>query len=170
MSDEVAEASAATDGSAGMQLRRAREGAGLHVAALAVALKVPVWKLEALEEGRFEQIGDAVFIRALASSVCRTLKVDTQPILEHLPRTSAPRLVRDTDGLNAPFRAPSDASPPSWVDSLRQPVPLAVLLLLVGAVGIYFAPIHLSEESPTPAVASVPAPAPVLTPVQANPA
>src|SRR3569832_822998 len=55
MSDEVAEASAATDVSAGTLLRRAREGSGLHVAALAVALKVPVWKLEALEEGRAER-------------------------------------------------------------------------------------------------------------------
>ena len=35
--------------SAGSMLRQAREMAGLHIGALAVALKVPVKKLEALE-------------------------------------------------------------------------------------------------------------------------
>jgi len=34
---------------AGMMLRKAREASGLHVAALAVSMKVPVKKLEALE-------------------------------------------------------------------------------------------------------------------------
>ena len=34
---------------AGSILRSAREAAGLHVAALAVAIKIPVKKLEALE-------------------------------------------------------------------------------------------------------------------------
>jgi cytoskeleton protein RodZ len=123
-----------------------------------VALKVPVRKLEALEEGRYDDMGDAVFIRALASSVCRTLKVDAQPVLQRLPQTAAPRLVRDTDGLNAPFRAPSDAAPPSWVDALRQPVPLMVMALLAGAIVIYFLPVRLREEAP--AVVTTPAPAP----------
>src|SRR3569833_1462266 len=122
MTEEVVEAPVVADVSAGTLLRRAREASGMHVAALAVALKVPVRKLEALENDRFEDMGDAVFIRALASSVCRTLKIDAQPVLQRLPQTAAPRLVRDTDGLNAPFRAPSDAAPPTWVDMLRQPV------------------------------------------------
>ena len=34
---------------AGMMMRNAREAAGLHVAALAVSMKIPVKKLEALE-------------------------------------------------------------------------------------------------------------------------
>src|SRR5438105_14896618 len=101
---EAAEApSVVWDISAGTLLRRAREASGLHVAALAVALKVPVRKLEALEGDRFEDMGDAVFIRGLASSVCRTLKVDPQPVMERLPQTAPPRLVKDSDGLNAPF-------------------------------------------------------------------
>jgi cytoskeleton protein RodZ len=158
MTEEVAEAPAVADVSAGKLLRRAREASGMHVAALAVALKVPVRKLEALEDDRYQDLGDAVFIRALASSVCRTLKVDAQPVLQRLPQTAAPRLVRDTDGLNAPFRAPSDAAPPSWVDALRQPVPLMVMALLAGAIVIYFLPVRLREEAP--AVVTTPAPAP----------
>jgi cytoskeleton protein RodZ len=160
---ELAEAVAAV--SAGTLLRRAREAAGLHVAAVAVALKVPVRKLEALEEDRYEDMGDPVFIRGLASSVCRTLKVDPQPILERLPQTAAPRLARDTDGLNAPFRAPSDAAPPSWVDRARQPVPLTVIALLLGAVVIAVLPMsawHIEEKLVPQAAAPAPARAPVV--------
>lgn len=139
---EVAEPPVA---SAGALLRQAREAAGLHVAALAVALKVPVRKLEALEAGRYEEIGDAVFTRGLASAMCRALKLDPQPVLERLPQSAAPRLVRDIDGINTPFRAPGDGPAPRWFDRLRQPVPAVVLLLVVGAVAMYFLPSSLLE-------------------------
>jgi hypothetical protein len=39
---------------AGAQLKRAREAAGIHVGALAVMLKVPVHRLEALESERWD--------------------------------------------------------------------------------------------------------------------
>ena len=73
----MSEGVATHDGvSAGTLLREAREAAGLHVSTLAANLKVPVRKLEALEEDRYDLLPDAVFVRALASSVCRTLKVE----------------------------------------------------------------------------------------------
>ena len=75
---------------AGALLRSARQASGLHIAALAVTLKVPVKKLEALESDRLDLLADAVFVRALAASVCRTLKVDATPILALLPATSSP--------------------------------------------------------------------------------
>ena len=59
--------------SAGTILCQAREAAGLHIAVLAVSLKVPVAKLEALETDRLDELPDAVFARALAASVCRQL-------------------------------------------------------------------------------------------------
>ena len=62
---------------AGGLLREARQAAGLHIAALAVALKVPVSKLEALEADDYAKLTDTVFVRALASSVCRALKADS---------------------------------------------------------------------------------------------
>ncbi|HUR90162.1 MAG TPA: helix-turn-helix domain-containing protein [Ramlibacter sp.] len=150
--------------SAGALLRRAREATGLHVAAVAVSLKVPVRKLEALEDDRFDDLGDPVFIRALASSVCRTLKVDPRPVLDRLPQAGAPRLVRDADGLNAPFRAPGDGAPPTWLDRLRQPVPAAVIALLLGAVIIYFLPATHHDEKlvSAPVPAAVPAPPPAV--------
>lgn len=171
MSD-VAEAPAPVQASAGTLLRRAREASGLHVAALAVALKVPVRKLEALEDDRFDDMGDAVFIRGLASSVCRALKIDPRPVLERLPQTSTPRLVRDNDGLNAPFRAPNDGPQPSWIDAVRQPVPLAVIALLAGAIVIALLPARQHEESqatvgtvspPEPVAINAPQPAPAAS-------
>jgi cytoskeleton protein RodZ len=121
-------------------LRGAREASGMHVAALAVALKVPVVKLEALENDRYELMPDMVFVRALASSICRMLNLDPEPVLSRLPRTGAPRLVRDIDGINTPFRAPSDAAPPGWRAHLRQPVFVAVVALLLGALILMLLP------------------------------
>jgi cytoskeleton protein RodZ len=151
--------------SAGAMLREAREAAGLHVAAMAVALKVPVAKLEALEQDRYDLLPDAVFARALASTVCRTLKVDARPILERLPQTSAPRLVQDNDGINAPFRSPRDAVAPNWREQALRPVPLAVGALLVAAAVVVLLPrtrfddraADAGKPAPTPAAAAVPA-------------
>jgi cytoskeleton protein RodZ len=131
---------------AGAMLRRSREAAGLHVAALAVSLKVPVRKLEALENDQYEQLPDAVFVRALASSVCRTLKIDPQPVLERLPQSAAPRLIQDTDGLNAPFRGPRDGVAPTWPEQLSKPVTLAVGGLLLAALGLIFLPRTQTQE------------------------
>lgn len=139
---------AADDGvTAGALLRQAREAAGLHVAALAVSLKVPVRKLEALEDNRWDMLPDAVFVRALASSVCRTLKIDPQPVLQRLPQTSAPRLIHEGDGINTPFRAPSDGTGPTWFDQLTRPVFLAVFALLFGALLLILLPTTRQEAA-----------------------
>ena len=126
--------------SAGSLLRQAREATGLHIAALAVSLKVPVKKLEALEADRFDLLPDVVFVRALASSVCRTLKVDAAPVLERLPRTSSPELARRSSGINAPFRASGNSSGPSvWVKASR-PAMLAGLFLVLGTLALILLP------------------------------
>lgn len=126
--------------SAGDLLRAAREGAGLHIAALAVMLKVPVKKLEALEASRFDLLPDMVFVRALASSVCRTLKVDSAPILERLPQTGAPQLVYQGGGINAPFRSPGESPGPSAWSGLPKPAVAAVAVLLLASAVVLFWP------------------------------
>src|SRR3954470_9635203 len=113
MSDVVKEGA-----SAGTLLRQAREAAGLHVASLAVSLKVPVRKLEALEQDRYDELPDAVFVRALASSVCRTLKVDPAPVLQRLPQTPQPRLAESRQAINAPFRSPRDGPAPGLLNQV----------------------------------------------------
>ena len=90
--------------SAGALLRAARERQGLHVAALAAAIKIPQRKLELLESDRLDELPDAAFARALALSVCRALKIDPAPVLAHLPQAGGLGLSDVSGGLNAPFR------------------------------------------------------------------
>lgn len=158
--------------SAGTLLREAREAAGLHIAALAVSLKVPVRKLEALEADRLDLLPDAVFVRALASSVCRTLKMDPAPVLDRLPQTAAPRLIRDSGGINTPFRAPSDGRNPSWLDQLSKPVFLAVFALLLGALVLIFLPSARQDDAGAlakPDTVSAPVPATAVVAADAAP-
>jgi cytoskeleton protein RodZ len=125
---------------AGMMLRSAREASGLHVAALAVAMKVPVKKLEALEADRLGDLPDAVFVRALAGSMCRALKIDPAPILSKLPQSAMPRLDRDERGINTPF----DVAGMNYGNSLSRivsrPAALWVIGLLVAALLVLFFP------------------------------
>lgn len=85
-------------------LRQAREAAGLHIAALAASLKVPVRKLEALEEGRYDELPDMTFARALASGACRHLRIDPGPVLAQIPQPGSPTLGQIPRAISAPFR------------------------------------------------------------------
>lgn len=133
---------------AGQMMRNAREAAGLHVAALAVSMKIPVKKLEALESDRLDLLHDAVFVRALASSVCRTLKIDPAPVLGKLPGNMAPRLNPDERGINAPFRTPGECVGTSISALISKPVVWIVLALLVGVVAVVFFPDIKVSEAP----------------------
>ncbi len=126
--------------SAGMLLRHARETAGLHIAALAVALKVPVKKLEALEMDRHDLLPDTVFVRALASSVCRTLKIDAAPVLVLLPQAVVPSYRQAPLVAPASFSAYPSSARPLKRTSLSGPALMAGLLLVVGAVALVFLP------------------------------
>ena len=145
--------------SAGALLRQARQSAGMDIAVLASALKVPVNKLQALENDDFAVLPDAVFARALASSVCRTLKVDPVPVLGQLPQGQAPRLVGDKDGLNAKFKDPQDKAPPLRLPAASRGVSLTVLVLLAAAAAVYFLPSGMLEFDLARAPAPAPAPA-----------
>lgn len=155
--------------SGGAMLRQAREAEGLHVAALAVLLKVPVNKLEALETDRFDLLPDIVFARALAASICRTLKIDPTPILERLPHTMAPDLKTDESGINTPFRVAGDGSGFLFWSQLSKPLVLAVLVLLVGAIVLVFFPVtqlpvdNILKSDVVGVIMPPPAPAPMTS-------
>lgn len=125
---------------AGSMLRSAREAAGLHVAALAVAMKVPVKKLEALESDRLDLLPDAVFVRALASSVCRNLKIDSAPVLARLPQQDAPRLGDAQRSINTPFHRVGEGR--VWVlpSSFKQPALVVTIVLVLAAVALWTLP------------------------------
>lgn len=125
---------------AGSVLKAAREKQGLHIGALAVAMKVPVKKLEALEGDRLDLLPDAVFVRALASSVCRALKIEAAPVLQLLPVSAPPRLNADDRGINTPFNVPGQASGVSLKSLFTTPPALMVATLGLAAVGVYFYP------------------------------
>jgi cytoskeleton protein RodZ len=152
--------------SAGALLRQLREAAGLHMAALAFALKVPVSKLEALEADRLDLLPDVVFARALASSVCRSLKADPSAILDKLPQTTAPQLKPDESGINVPYQAWGSIAHFSLKGRMPKTALLAALLLLLGVLTLAFLPWAPPQDTLTvvqPAVKSALIPPPVLT-------
>lgn len=149
-----------------VRLREAREAAGLHIAAMAAALKVPVRKLEALEAGRYDELPDLTFARALASSACRQLKIDPAPVLEQIPQNPAPALGDRDNAINAPFKPASEGpavSPLSW---LSRPALLGAIALLLAALVVLFLPQSASPPDPAPVAAAPTAPpvAPIFQP------
>ncbi|CAM3872416.1 helix-turn-helix domain-containing protein [Roseateles saccharophilus] len=138
---------------AGAWLRNARQQRGLHIAALAVMLKVPQAKLEALEADRFDELPDATFARALATAMCRALKVDPAPVLALLPRTSTSEFdVRP--GLNQPFRERGAGAIDGGVLALlARPVVWGPLLLLIAAAAVHWIPAGWLPERDTAASA-----------------
>lgn len=143
--------------SAGSMLRAAREKAGLHVAALAVAIKIPVKKLEALEADQLMGTHDLVFTRALASSVCRTLKIDPTPVLAALPQTVVRELNVDSNGINAPFTSRVAGQSKTVNEIITQPWVMLVLALCAGAAVMAITGLWGHKDAQDTATASAPA-------------
>lgn len=143
---------------AGGLLRSARERHGLHIAALAAAMKVAPRKLDALENDRWSELPDATFVRALALTVCRTLKVDARPVLDLLPPAETMALQSIGTHLNAPFHDASHRSEGSVAGLAIRPMVWAAGVLMAAALAVYFVP-EAWFQTATPAVAVLPAPA-----------
>lgn len=142
MSEPTAAGSSAAPAAttAGGLLRQARQAQGLHIAALSAAIKVSQRKLELLESDQFDQLPDATFTRALAQTVCRTLKVDAGPVLALMPPPRGHRLEEISEGLNTPFRErPGRLEPGEWV-SFASPLVWVAGLLVLAALAVYFMP------------------------------
>lgn len=126
--------------SAGQMLKQARQDAGLHIAALAVSLRVPVKRIEALENGQMDLLPDMVFVRALTSSICQALKVDAAPILEKLPKAARPLLNHDDVAINTPIGTSGTSKGELLTGFFTSPWLMGVVFLCIGAAGIYFWP------------------------------
>lgn len=147
---------------AGQMLRSAREAQGMHLAVLSVNLKVSVRQLEALEADRHEVFKGATFVRALAQSVCRQLRIDPAPVLAALPQNVGPSALEPVSlasrqAVNRPaaaVRAGHSGKPLS-----RQVLVLALLMVL-GAAALIWWPLpvkdKVAEEVQDPAQAAVP--------------
>ena len=150
---------------AGSLLRAAREKQGLHIAALAAAIKVQQRKLEALENDRYGELPDATFTRALAQTVCRTLKVDARPVLDLLPSAPAVALVPGSGSLNTPFRERPGREEPGLATVAMRPMVWAAAALVLAAVAVLLAPAdwwQLLRSGATPGPAALPASAPLV--------
>ena len=154
--------------SAGALLRQAREAAGVHIDVLAGVLKVPVAKLQALEADHHAAFPDAVFMRALASSACRALKVDVAPVLALLPQGAPIHLPPDR-AINASFK--DSGRRLGKGGSIERPksraMGLAVVALLLGALAVAFLPLGGDGKQDQRALAMTPAPQAPAAPVVA---
>ncbi len=163
---------------AGALIRAAREKQGLHIAALAAAIKVSPRKLDALENDRWHELPDATFTRALAQTVCRTLKVDPRPILAKLPAPTTLALDASDAGLNEPFRDRPGREEPVFGAAAVRPMVWGAVALMLAAVLVYLLPLELwNRAAPVSVPAATPAPAvalaasaPPSTAVEAAPA
>ena len=131
-------------------LRAARQEQGLHIAALAVAIKVSPAKLESLESGRYHELLDIAFSRALAQTVCRMLKIDPTPVLAQMPGAPPDALGRVDGGLNMPYRErPGRVVPGDWAP-WRHPVLWLVALLLIAAAAFVLVPATVVRDLALP--------------------
>jgi cytoskeleton protein RodZ len=133
---------------AGDMLREAREAHGLHIEMVAAALKVPPQKLMALEADDIASLPDPVFARALASSVCRALRIDPAPVLAKLPSTQRVSLaVADRT-----IKTNISSGTPRWNNNGRsnglpsRALLAVVVLLLVGAGALFWLPQSVFDQ------------------------
>jgi cytoskeleton protein RodZ len=134
---------------AGSLIRQARQAQGLDLASLAAMLKVPLKKLEALEQGRHEDLPGQTFERALAQAACRVLKIDPKPVLDLMPRVGGNTLEHVGGGINKPFReqrarGEHSAEPSSFF----RPAVILPVILVIGALVLLYAPDSLWDRIP----------------------
>lgn len=139
--DLVSAAEEVVSGSPGKLLRSAREAAGVHIAALAGSLKISVNRLEALENDDFSALPDAVFARALASSICRTLDLDPTAVLKLMPKNEVFNFSSAGPGINASFKDGSRKTGRNYLlEHALRPMGIAVIVLLLGVLVVLFVP------------------------------
>ncbi len=144
--------------SAGEMLRHAREELGYHLPAVAAHLKVSVHKLEALEAGDWSAFPDVVFVRALASAVCRVLKIDPAPVLAQLPKPPGKDLSPGVESVKTRVAVgPAQSKKNDFPSSKPFPWMGVVALLIVATVGVLFYP-QLADYWKSRAAASAPVP------------
>lgn len=145
------EEQAQTPTSAGAILRKAREDARVQLPTMAATLKVPEHKLEALEADNYEAFSDHVFMRALAMGMCRTLHIESEPVLALLPRSQLRSLANTGPGINEAVkergRFKAAGTPLDSRGSGSRKVAAGVLVLLAAAAAVYFIPFHQTQSA-----------------------
>lgn len=125
--------------SAGNMIRHAREAQGIDLASLAAMLKIPLRRLEALENDQHDELQGPTFERALAQAACRVLKIDPKPVLALLPQHARNTLEGVTEGINTPFR---DGQGGGGIElpAIVRPVGVIVIVLILAAIALFVVP------------------------------
>jgi cytoskeleton protein RodZ len=145
-------------------IRAAREAQGIDLGAFAAMLKIPMRKLESLEEDRHEELPGATFERALAQTACRALHIDARPVLALLPQ-GGNTLERVTGGLNTPFRERQGPRVDlGEATTLLRPMVLLPALLVLAALALFFLPASVWHRLGRQAEAVVEVPVPASSP------
>lgn len=135
---------------AGTLLRQAREAARMQLPSMAATLKVPQHKLQSLEDDDYAAFTDHVFMRALAMGMCRTLLLDSAPVLALLPRTQLKSLASSGPGINETVRERHSfkgvGTPLGGSENATRKVVVGVLVLLVAAAAVYFVPMRQGAD------------------------
>src|SRR3984885_13985744 len=97
-------------GSPGARLAAAREQAGLSLNDVAERLRLDIGTLQALEAGRFEALGAAVFVRGHLRHYAELLGLPVEEI-EAAYAASSARLAPQPDLRRTPTPPPNPASP-----------------------------------------------------------
>lgn len=130
-----------TTPTAGSMLREARMSAGAHLESIAFSLKVPVNKIDALERDDLTAFPDTAFMRALAASVCRILRVDPAPVLALMPQHRPDTLSSQNQSARPTFRhSASPGRSSAWFGRSSRWLVAAVIVLLLGAAAMVFVP------------------------------
>jgi cytoskeleton protein RodZ len=116
----------------------------LSLESLASTLKVTPAKLEALESGRYQDLPDLAFARALAKTVCRYLDIDAGPVMATFPSAQPPNLSA-SEHKGVPFkdskaRLNLDVGAGVPWTLVFKPQWLAPICILLAAVVVYFWP------------------------------
>jgi cytoskeleton protein RodZ len=155
---------------AGGIIRDARQAQGIDLASLAAMLKIPLRRLEALENARHEELQGPTFERALAQAACRVLKIDPKPVLALLPQHERNTLERVSEGINTPFHDGQGSGGFELPGALR-PAVIFFVLLIVAALALFLVPdrwlAHVTHAFAGGPAASAPADVPAA-PVAAS--
>ena len=124
---------------AGSMIRDAREAQGIDLASLAAMLKIPLRRLEALENDQHDELQGPTFERALAQAACRVLKIDPKPVLALLPQHARNTLEGVTEGINTPFRD-GQGGGGMELPAIVRPVGVMVIVLILAAIALFAVP------------------------------
>jgi len=124
---------------AGSMIRDARQAQGIDLASLAAMLKIPLRRLEALENDLHDELQGPTFERALAQAACRVLKIDPKPVLALLPQHARNTLEGVTEGINTPFRD-GQGGGGMELPAIVRPVGVIVIVLILAAIALFVAP------------------------------